>query len=99
MNTRRTSLEQAGADHLLLAERGPAGWYALVGGESGDLMSWGGQVLVHRSATDLELLFPGTRVERLAPGCGERVMPLAAHPDLSAILWPIQAADFRRSHQ
>lgn len=70
--------------------------HALVGAVSGELLSLGGRVLVHNNAAELEFLFPGARVVPLpAYVPPAQTLPIAAHPDLTAVRFPIQRKDFR----
>lgn len=74
--------------------------YALYGVVSGDILTYQGRPLVHDNRADLEWLFPASRVvpvtdadlvrrSPLAP------MPIAEHPDMAAVRWPLDPKDFR----
>ena len=71
--------------------------YALAGERSGELLSFGGQVLVHGDRAELDFLVPiGARVVTLPAGIPEeQTMPLSAHPELAGLRWPLRKDDFR----
>lgn len=79
--------------------------FALKGGVSGELLSYRGRVMVHDNKVELEFLFPKWRdgqvefVEvRVNDGTlshdGRPTMPIAEHPDLDMVKWPLNPADF-----
>lgn len=71
--------------------------YAMVGDRSRELLSWGGLVLVHHDPAELEFLFAGARVIRCPPSIPDaHTMPVAAHPALAAVKWPLSKEQFRR---
>ncbi|HEY3689645.1 MAG TPA: hypothetical protein VGL46_05005 [Pseudonocardiaceae bacterium] len=70
--------------------------YALVGAISGELASYGGRVLVHDSQAELEYLIPGGRVVTLPSHIPpEQTLPIAQHPEMAAVRFPLQRGDFR----
>jgi hypothetical protein len=70
--------------------------YGLKGNRSGDLLTYGGRVLVHRDKNELQFLFPGTQVVRVSDGLPEElILPISAHPELAAVRFPLQRKDFR----
>lgn len=67
--------------------------YALRGSVSGELLTYQGRVLVHDNRSELEWLFPN---ERVVPYDGTLpTMPIAEHPDMAAVQWPLRKEDFR----
>lgn len=67
--------------------------YALRGSVSGELLTYQGRVLVHDNRGELEWLFPG---ERVVPYDGDLpTMPVAEHPDMAPVRWPLRKEDFR----
>lgn len=71
--------------------------YAMVGERSRELLSWNGLVLVHHDPGELEFLFAGARVIRCPSSIPDgHTMPVAAHPALSAVTWPLSKEQFRR---
>lgn len=68
--------------------------YALKGAVSGELLTYGGRVLVHDNRGELEWLFPN---ERVVPYDGRELptMRLADHPDMDAVSWPLRKESFR----
>lgn len=69
--------------------------YALVGDRSGELLSYGGAVLVHDDRAELEFLVPGPRVVEVRPDTGRPLMRLRDHPDMGSVSWPLDRRDFR----
>jgi hypothetical protein len=66
-------------------------YYALVGEVSGELLTYGGLVMVHPDKRELEYLFPALRVVEiprfyLNDGL---TMPLKDHPDMDAVVFPL----------
>lgn len=71
--------------------------YAMVGENSKELLSLGGLVLVHHDPAELEFLFAGMRVIRCPSSVPDGLtMPVAAHPALAAVTWPLSKEQFRR---
>lgn len=71
--------------------------YAMVGERSKELLSLGGLVLVHHDPAELEFLFAGARVIRCPSSIPDgHTMPVAAHPGLAAVTWPLKREQFRR---
>jgi hypothetical protein len=69
--------------------------YGLVGGTSGQLLTYRGAVIVHDDRAELEWLVPNTRTVRLTDGdIGQPWIPLRQHPDLAAVRWPLRREDF-----
>lgn len=70
--------------------------YGLAGPISGDLLTYQGKALVHDSRAELEFLFADARVVEIPSGMPvEQTMPVAAHPDLVGVRWPLRREDFR----
>jgi hypothetical protein len=70
--------------------------YGLKGNRSGDLLTYGGRVLVHGDMNELQFLFPGTQVVRVSASLPEELlMPISAHPELAAVKFPLDRRDFR----
>lgn len=71
--------------------------YAMVGERSRELLSWHGLVLVHHDPGELEFLFTGARVIPCPSSIpAGHTMPVAAHPALVAVTWPLKKEHFRR---
>lgn len=69
--------------------------FALVGPRTGELLTYGGRVLVHNSRHEMEWLFPRSRVVRITDGeLGQPTMRLRDHPGLEAVRWPLRRQDF-----
>lgn len=67
--------------------------YALRGSVSGELLTYGGRILVHGDRGELEFLFPG---EGVVPYDGALpTMCIADHPDMASVTWPLNRKDFR----
>ncbi|WP_018502985.1 hypothetical protein [Parafrankia discariae] len=71
------------------------GLYALAGARSGELLSLGGRVLVHSDRAELEFLFPGARVVACPVADAVGGMPIADHPDMAHVRFPLRRSDFR----
>jgi hypothetical protein len=70
------------------------GLYALVGAISGELLSYGGKVLVHGSRGEMEALIQGARVIPCPPSVREEEMlRLQDHPGLAHLRWPLRKED------
>jgi hypothetical protein len=71
--------------------------FAMQGPVSGELLSYGGLVLVHDDRAELEFLFPGIKVVQI----GSQILPkdtmsIKQHPELQGrITWPLRREDFR----
>lgn len=70
--------------------------YALQGLVSRELLTYGGKVLTHHDRGELEFLFiDGVRVVPLPPSIPEeQCLPIALHPDLGGLTWPLRRSDF-----
>jgi len=69
--------------------------YVLLGGRTGEPLSFGGKVLVHTDRNEMEWLFPKTRVIRITDGdFGQPTMRLQDHPDLRHVRFPLRREDF-----
>ena len=67
----------------------------MVGGSSGELLTYGGKVLVHDSRAEYEWLFPKARVVRVTDGdLGQPVMRLQDHPSMEHVRFPLRREDF-----
>ena len=67
--------------------------YALKGSVSGELLTYQGRILVHPDRGELEFLFPN---EQAVPYDGALpTLPIAHHPDMAAVTWPLDRKDFR----
>jgi hypothetical protein len=66
-------------------------YYALVGEVSGELLTYGGLVLVHPEKRELEYLFPALRVVELPKFylSDGMTMPLKDHPDMDSVVFPL----------
>lgn len=70
--------------------------YGLKGNRSGNLITFGGRILVHDNENELQFLFPGTQVVRVSNSMPEEMtMPIAAHPELTSVRFPLNRRDFR----
>jgi len=67
--------------------------YALKGSVSGELLTYGGRILVHGDRGELEWLFPNERV--VAYDGALPTLPVRDHPDMDAVTWPLKKEDFR----
>lgn len=67
--------------------------YALKGAVSGELLTYGGRILVHGDRGELEYLFPGEKVVPYSGGIP--TLPLRDHPDMASVRWPLRKEDFR----
>lgn len=69
--------------------------YALKGEISGELISYGGRVLVHDNRAEMEFLFPRAQIVQITVDSagetgGRPTMPLKDHPDMGNVLWPLE---------
>jgi hypothetical protein len=70
--------------------------YALQGPVSGELLTYGGRVLVHDNAAELGFLVPGVRVVTVPRDIPpEQTLPISAHPGLAGVRFPLDRRDFR----
>lgn len=79
-----------------------SGAFAIEGKRSGELLSYRGAVLYHDNKRELEWLFPKQyasgayrTVELPVSGIGRPIMRLADHPDMQAVRFPLDPAEFR----
>lgn len=71
--------------------------YALLGARTGDLLTYGGRVLVHGNRAEMEYLFPSARIVSITVGnLGRPVMKLSDHPQLkeAGVRFPLRREDF-----
>lgn len=72
--------------------------YALQGLTSGDLITWGGRVLVHDNRAELEWLFlTGVRVVECPRDLAANeaiTLPIWAHPEYEGLSWPLRRSEF-----
>jgi hypothetical protein len=69
--------------------------YAIVGGTSGELLTYRGRAIVHDDKSEMEYLLPNSRIIRVTDGdLGQPVMQLRDHPDMASVKWPLDRADF-----
>lgn len=70
--------------------------YGLYGANSRDFLTYGGRVLVHHNAAELEFLTTGAVVRELPQDIPpELTLPIAAHPSLAGLTWPLRKDAFR----
>ncbi len=71
--------------------------YGLYGVNSRDFLTYGGLVLVHDNAAELEFLIAGDAVVReIPPDLPEsQTCPVRLHPNLANVRWPLSREDFR----
>jgi hypothetical protein len=70
--------------------------YAVAGATSGELLSLNGLVLVHPDRAELEWLLADQRVVEVPAHIrSEQTMPWAAHPQMSAVTFPLDREAFR----
>ena len=81
-----------------------SGAWAIHGKRSGELLTFQGAVLWHNNKMELEWLFPKQyasgayrSVELPTTGIGRPIMRLADHPDMQAVRFPLDPAEFRES--
>lgn len=73
-----------------------SGRYGIQGPVSGELVTYGGRVLVHDNAAELGFLLPGARVVTVPRDIPtEQTMPISAHPELAGVRFPLDRRDFR----
>jgi hypothetical protein len=69
--------------------------YGIVGGTSGQLITYRGAALVHDNRAEMEFLFPNARVVRLSKGLlGQPWMKLKDHPQMVSVRFPLRREDF-----
>jgi hypothetical protein len=79
--------------------------FAIEGGASRELLTYGGRVIVHDNRRELEFLFPKyrdgqVRFVELEPEEGGKLkdgrptMALRDHPDMDTVRWPLREEDF-----
>lgn len=70
--------------------------YGLYGRIAREFLTYRGRVLVHSSRAELEWLFPGAVVREVPPSfTPDQCMPVAHHPDLAAVQFPLTKEQFR----
>ncbi|GAA3230688.1 hypothetical protein GCM10017691_23870 [Pseudonocardia petroleophila] len=71
--------------------------YGLLGNRSRDFLTYGGRVLTHHNAAELEFLVPvGAQVCELPRDIpNEQTLPIAQHPSMAAVRWPLNRSEFR----
>jgi len=70
--------------------------FALQGAVSRELLTYGGRVLVHDNAAELEFLTTGARVVTVPRDVpDEQTLPISAHPCFAGVRFPLQRKDFR----
>lgn len=69
--------------------------WALCGARSREILSYRGRAVVHPDRAELEFLFPECRVVECPPDLAEGGLPLAHHPDMAAVAFPLDRGDFR----
>lgn len=70
--------------------------WGLYGEHSRELLTYHGRVIVHPDRAELEYLFPRARVREVPPTFrADQVTPLAQHPDMSCVRFPLRRSDFR----
>lgn len=68
--------------------------YALVGDRSRDLLTYGGRVIVHQDRSEMEWLFPMSRVVEVRGDVGPEML-LRDHPSMAAVEFPLRKEAFR----
>jgi hypothetical protein len=73
--------------------------FALKGELSGELISYGGRVLVHDNPRELQFLFPKMTVVEVSMNGdgladGRATMPVRDHPQLVDVTWPLDPNNF-----
>lgn len=69
--------------------------YALCS-EKGELLSYGGQVIVHDSKAELEFLVRGVKVVECPRDIpDDQTLPIRFHPDMASVQWPLRKEQFR----
>lgn len=67
--------------------------FAIKGAASRQLLTYRGAILTHPNRAELEFLLPGAEV---VPYDGRELptLPIARHPDMAALSWPLDRRDF-----
>jgi hypothetical protein len=68
-------------------------WYGMVGPNSGDLLTYGGKVIVHNNRSEMEFLFKNVRIARV--NNVDCAMKLEEHPGMANVSFPLNRKDFR----
>jgi len=69
--------------------------YGLYGENSRSLLTLGGRVLFHTDKGELEFLFPATKVIEVPASIPEEeTLPIANHPGMAAVSFPLDRRDF-----
>ena len=69
--------------------------YGLYGPRSRDFLTCGGRILVHTNRAEMEWLFLNVTVREVPRSIpDEQTMPLAAHPQLIGVRFPLNRKDF-----
>jgi hypothetical protein len=67
----------------------------LHGARSGDLLTYGGRVIVHSNKDEMQFLFPDARVVRVTDGDSlGPTLRLKDHPGMAAVRFPLRREDF-----
>lgn len=69
--------------------------WALAGARTGEILSYGGSAIVHGNRAELEFLFPASRVVECPRDLVVTSIPLAAHPDMAYVSFPLDRRQFR----
>lgn len=70
--------------------------YGMVGGSSGQLLTYQGRAILHTDRAEMQFLFPNSRIVRMTRGdLGQPWMWLKDHPDMTQVRFPIRRSDFR----
>lgn len=69
--------------------------FAMKGPTSGELLSYGGFILVHNRREELEFLFAGVDVVEIGSHIPEKdTMSIRNHPQMAHVEWPLKREDF-----
>lgn len=69
--------------------------YGIVGGTSGQLLTYQGRAVLHSDRAEMQFLFPNSRIVRVSRGdLGQPWMWLRHHPDMQQVRFPLRRADF-----
>jgi len=70
--------------------------YALYGDYTKDLLTFQGMVIFHTNKSEMEFLFPRSKVVRITDGdLGRPVIKLQDHPGMGHISFPLKKSEFR----
>lgn len=61
---------------------------------TGDVFTYGGQVLVHTNRAELEFLFPHRETVDVTDTVLPKLM-IQNHPQCACLIWPLRREDFR----